>query len=444
MTTDGVNVRELSLSVLLAVEKEGQYSNAALSSVLEKHQYLTKAERGFLTRLTEGTLERQIELDYVIGRFSSVKVTKMKPAIRCILRMGAYQLKYMGSVPPSAACDEAVKLTAKKGFRNLKPFVNGVLRSIGRQIGEIPYPDEKEHPIQALSVRFSLPEWMLRQWAGDYGFAKMERIAEALQREGRICVRVNRLRTTPERLADQLLRRGIVAERAALAEYPGLDCAMFLSGVDYLSAIPEFADGLFFVQDLSSMLAAHIAGPKPGDYVIDVCAAPGGKSLHALECMNDAGMVEARDLTGHKVALIEENIRKSGMKRIRAVQQDARVLDEASVGAADLVLADLPCSGLGTLRRKTDIRFRMTREKEESLALLQREILSVACQYVKPGGVLLYSTCTMNRMENEENTAWFLEGHPEFSLVTERQIFPDEGELDGFYIAKLLRNRERA
>lgn len=439
--TEHANCRELALGVLLAVVKDGEYSHVALSSVLEKHQYLPRQDRAFLTRLCEGTLERAIELDYLLDQFSKTKTKDMKPAVLCILRMGAYQLKYMDSVPASAACNEAVKLAERRGFRNLKGFVNGVLRNVSRNLKSVTYPNENERPLYAWSVRYSVPEWMLAQWRADYGQKKAKSVAESLARETRTCVRVNRAKTTPGRLKEALNRRGIAAELAAFPDFPDFSDAMYISGYDYLSAIPEWEQGHFFAQDVCSMLAVHLADPKPGDYVIDVCAAPGGKSLHAAERMRGKGMAEARDLTEKKVALIEENIRRLGLKNIRAVQKDARVLDEDSRERADVVLADLPCSGLGTLRKKTDIRYRMTREKEESLVLLQREILGTACRYVKPGGTLLFSTCTMDRMENEENTAWFLAGHPQFYLEAERQFFPDEGEYDGFYIAKLIRKK---
>lgn len=250
---------------------------------------------------------------------------------------------------------------------------------------------------------------------------------------------MNRMRISPKELKQALEREGMTAECVRMPEFPDFDYAMYLSGYDYLSAVSAFTEGQFTVQDVSAMLVTHIAAPKPGDYVIDVCAAPGGKSLHAAERMQGTGMVEARDLTGYKVGLIEENIRRSGLLNVRAIQQDACILDEASVAKADVVIADLPCSGLGVLGKKPEIRIRMTIEQERELALLQRRILAIACQYVKPGGILLYSTCTINRMENEENTEWFLREHPCFSLGMERQFFPDEGEMDGFYMAKLIR-----
>lgn len=451
--TDAINSRELVLGILLSVTKEEEYSHIALASVLDKYQYLSKQERGFITRLTEGTLENMIELDYIINQFSKTKINKMKPVIRCILRMGVYQLKYMDSVPASAACNEAVKLAQKKGFHTLKGFVNGVLRSISRNLNEIEYPDEKENPLYAWSVKYSIPEWMIAQWSRDYGMDKAKAIAEAFKQEGKTTIRTNLLKTTPELLKETLEQEGISVEQIDLTSYAGMlsdnsesdekkvrsDYAMYISEYDYLGAIEAFEEGMFYVQDVSSMLVSHIAAPKQGDYVIDVCAAPGGKSLHMAEMLGGTGMVEARDITEYKVSLMEENIERCGMDNVRATVYDARELDESSIEAADIVIADLPCSGLGVLRKKTDIRYRMTAEKEADLANLQREILSVVHTYVKPGGTLMYSTCTIDKMENEDNTAWFLSRYPQFEKVYEKQIFPDEGSGDGFYIAKLIK-----
>ena len=440
--TDGVNSRELVLGILLAVTKEEEYSHIAISAVLEKYQYLSKQERGFITRVAEGTLENMIELDYIINQFSKVKINKMKPVIRCILRMSVYQLKYMDSVPASAACNEAVKLAERKGFRNLKAFVNGVLRSISRSLDQITYPNENQDPFKAWSVRYSIPEWMLKQWAKDYGMEKARSVAAAFKQEGKTTIRTNLLKTTPEQLKAALELEGITVEPVVVEEYPDFNYAMNISGYDYLYAILQFQEGLFYVQDVSSMLVTQIAAPAPGNYVLDVCAAPGGKSLHMAEKMQGKGLVEARDVTGYKVDLMEDNIARCGIENIRAVLWDARVLDEESVEKADIVVADLPCSGLGVLRKKTDIRYRMTEEKEKDLVKLQREILSVVHRYVKPKGILSFSTCTMDKMENEENTAWFLKEYPEFTLVYEKQLFPDEGNGDGFYIAKFKRNEK--
>ncbi|RKJ63077.1 16S rRNA (cytosine(967)-C(5))-methyltransferase RsmB [Roseburia sp. 1XD42-69] len=439
MTTKGENTRELVLETLLSVEKGESYSHKALSALLDKYQYLSKQERSFITRVTLGTLERRIELDYIIDWFSKVKVKKMKPVIRCILRMGVYQLKYMDSVPDSAVCNEAVKLAGKKGFGSLKGFVNGVLRSISRNLPEVSYPSEEEKPIEAVSIRCSIPQWILRQWREDYGWEKTKSMAESFLNQERTTIRVNTMMTDREKLIDDLKKQGIQAEKVVLRDYPDFKQGLYIWEYDYLLKIKEFAQGQFYVQDVSSMLPVWFLNPKEGDFVVDVCAAPGGKSIHAAQLMQGLGVVEARDLTDYKVGLIEENIARARLKNVKAVKWDALILDESLVGKADGVIADLPCSGLGVLKKKPDIRYRMTREQQEELSRLQRQILSNACQYVKPGGTLLYSTCTVNKIENEDNTAWFLENHREFSLAKERQIFPGESCGDGFYLAKMIR-----
>lgn len=439
MTTKGVNTRELVLETLLSVEKGESYSHVALFALLDKYQYLSKQERSFITRALLGTLERRIEIDYIIDWFSKVKVKKMKPVIRCILRMSVYQLKYMDSVPDSAVCNEAVKLAGKKGFGSLKGFVNGVLRSISRNLSEVSYPSKEENPVKAVSIQCSLPEWMLRQWREDYGWEKTKSMAESFLNHHKTTIRVNTMMTDREKLMQDLKKQGIQTEKVVLKDYPDFKDGLYIWEYDYLLKIKEFAQGQFYVQDVSSMLPAYLLAPQKGDYVLDVCAAPGGKSIHAAELMQGFGTVEARDLTDYKVGLIEENIARAKLHNIKAVKWDACILDESRVGKADGVIADLPCSGLGVMGRKPEIRYRITERQQEELAKLQRQILSNACQYVKPGGTLIYSTCTVSKMENEENTAWFLENHREFSLAEERQIFPGEGLGDGFYLAKMIR-----
>ena len=442
MTTDSVNTRELILEILLEVTERGQYSHLVIRSVLEKYQYLDKRERAFLTRVAEGTIQRQIELDYILDQFSKVKVRKMKPVIRAILRMGVYQLKYMDSVPASAACNEAVKLAKKKGFGQLSGFVNGVLRGVSRSLDQLTYPEESADAVKAWSVRYSMPEWIVAQWIGDYGKERTKEILAASLLEAPITVRTNLERITPEALAERFKEEGVTAVPLDTEKYPGLSYAFTIFGFDHLNGLSSFKEGLFYVQDISSMMVAEYAAPKEGDHCIDVCAAPGGKSIHLAEKLRGTGHVEARDVSEQKVALIDENIKRCRLTNITAKCQDATVLDEASVRTADVLIADLPCSGLGVLRRKTDIKYRMNPEGEESLVALQRQILSVVCEYVKPGGTLIYSTCTIHTAENEGNARWFEQTHPEFALDTMRQMFPEEQLGDGFFIAKFKRKQD--
>ena len=404
-----MNVRELALEVLLEIEK-GEKSHLILRSVLEKYQYLTKRERAFLTRVTEGTVERRLELDYIINQYSKVKVKKMKPVIRNLLRLAVYQMKYMDNVPDSAACNEAVKLAVKRGFGNLRGFVNGVLRNIARNLDHIEYP-EKEQTIPYLSVMYSMPEWIVKMWVSDYGREKTEEILQNFYIERPTTIRINENQISKMALIDKLEREGVKVE-----EHPFLQSALLISNYDYLGALDSFLEGDFQVQDAASIQVAESAGIKEDDYIIDVCAAPGGKALHAAQILNGTGFVEARDLTEYKVSLIRENIWRMGFTNIEAVQQDATIYDEASEAKADVVIADLPCSGLGVLAKKTDLKYKMTPETEKEVAELQRQILKTVHRYVKPGGTLIYSTCTICKSENEENAKWFVENHPQFEL----------------------------
>jgi len=286
-----------------------------------------------------------------------------------------------------------------------------------------------------------MPEWIVELWLADYGVKVMQETLEAYAKEAPITIRTNLAKITPEALMEQLLSEGVTVKKVEVQDFFALNYVFMISGFDYLNALPSFREGLFYVQDISSMLVAELAAPKTGDYIIDVCAAPGGKSTHLAEKLQGSGMVEARDLTEYKVGLIEENIARHACTNMKAVQMDATVLDEESIGKADIVIADLPCSGLGVMRKKTDIKYKMSLDKMEALVALQRKMLHTVCNYVKEDGVLIYSTCTIHRKENEENVVWFLEEHPEFELLSQQQMFPQEEFGDGFFIAKMKKAR---
>lgn len=450
--TKSVSERELVLGILLEITKENTYSHIALRNVLGKYQYLDKKERAFITRVVEGTLERMIEIDYIINRFSKVKVNKMKPVIRTIIRSAVYQLKYMDSVPNSAVCNEAVKLAVKKGFGSLRGFVNGVLRNIERNLDQVTYPP-KNDTMQYLSVKYSMPEWILKLWLGIYPRETVEGILKAFLLEKPTTIRCNLSKNSVEELKEKLRAEQVTVEEQGYVPY-----ALCISGYNYLGELSSFREGCFSVQDISSMLVCEIAGAKAGDRVIDVCAAPGGKAIHMAEKLAGSGHVEARDLTEYKVGLIEENIQRSGAKNVSARQWDATVFEQESAETADIVIADLPCSGLGVLGKKTDIKYKMTEEGLEELARLQKDILTVVERYVKPGGTLVFSTCTINPGENMENVHWFLKEHPQYRLADIReslcgslkgsvqedgclQMIPGIHSGDGFFIAKFQKGQ---
>lgn len=444
------NVRALSLDCLLRITEQGEYSHIVLKDALEKNASLEKRDRAFLTRLTEGTLERLYELDYIIDQFSKVKTNKMKPVIRGILRMGVYQMKYMDSVPDSAVCNEAVKLAGKRGFGSLKGFVNGVLRAVSRGLSTVKLPDRETDFLSYASVAYSMPVWIIKKLLEAYGKERTEKILQGGISERPLTVRMNLSRESEEKIRESLEKQGIHGEKIE-----GIPGAYILDGVDRLSDIKAFSEGLLQVQDVSSMLAGLAAAPKKGDFVLDVCAAPGGKSLHAADLLGGTGHVEARDLTAEKVGLIEENIRRSGLTNLSAREWDALLPDKEKIEKADVVIADLPCSGLGIIGRKSDIKYKMTGEAQKQLADLQKKILSVVWQYVKPGGRLVFSTCTLFPSENTENAKWFAENYPfipesldevlpeKFHTDTtgkgELQLLPGEKGTDGFFIARFIR-----
>lgn len=430
--------REIILDILLEIlEREG-YSHLILRQALNKYQYLDKAERAFITRTVEGTVEYLLQIDYVIDSFSSTKVKKMKPVIRTILRMSVYQLLYLDRVPDSAVCNEAVKLAAKRKFTGLKGFVNGVLRNIARNKASLTWPDD--------SIRYSVPSWLISMWQKDYGPETTKIILEALLKDSRTAVRLNLTKASREEILDSLIKQGVTYSQSGISPE-----VLFLDHYDYLEGLSAFQSGAITVQDVSSSLVGEIADPKEGDYCIDVCGAPGGKSLHIADKLRGTGMVEVRDVSFAKVSLIEENISRCGFSNIRAKVQDALVTDKESIEKADIVIADLPCSGLGIIGRKPDIKYRMTPEKLKELAALQRDILSVVQAYVKPKGRLVFSTCTIDKMENEENVRWFLKHFPFDSeniegklggkIASETmkqgylQLLPGIHPCDGFFLA---------
>ena len=393
------NTRRIALETLLEAEKEKVKSDRVFHAVLDKYSYLEKQELSFLSRLLNGTLERKLELDYIIGSFSSVKVEKLKPVIRMILRLGVYELLYMDAVPEGATVNEAVKLCEKKGFRGLKGFVNGVLRSVSRNKAAIVYPDKATAPIEYLSVRYSVPAFIVKKLTNAYG----EEIAEAVcraQLESRpVFIRTNESWISKEELQRYLNKEGIQTEPA-----PYIQTALQVKEPDRIAASQTFQEGLFGISDLSSMLAVSLAGIRNGDQVLDICAAPGGKTCHVLDILRGSGEVISRDISERKTELIRENVtRQRFTGNIRIEEADALVYDAGLYERFDVVIADLPCTGLGVMGRKKDIKYRLREEDFTTLADLQRKILSVAISYIKPGGTLLYSTCTIDRCENEDN-----------------------------------------
>lgn len=444
------NTREIVLDMLLATEREEAYSHQIIRAVLAKYDYLGIQEKAFIKRLFEGTLERRIELDYRLNAISSVPVKKMKPLIRNLLRLSTYQLLYMDGIPASAAVNEAVKLCGKRKFQNLKGFVNGVLRKMAAEGGSITMPSEEKEPEKFLSITLSMPEWIVRHFLSRYSYQKTKSLLTGLLRVRPVTIRFAGTLTAQkkEELLEDMRKKGIVVHG-----HPFIREAYYLENCENIASLAGFSEGYFTVQDASSMLAVAAADIKSGDKVLDVCAAPGGKTMLAAEYAGADGHVEARDVSAVKTEQIQENISRMRLTNVSVREWDATVPDRDAAESADVVLADVPCSGLGVMGKKRDIKYRQREEALTGIVSLQKEIVRQAASYVRPGGILLYSTCTINPAENEEMTEWicrelhfslepvsgFLPALPD-SKTAEKgymQLLPDVHDTDGFFFARL-------
>lgn len=445
--------REAALRVLYDVDVKAAYANLALDHHLSRSR-LDGRERALATELAYGVTRRRAALDWAIAQVASRPLEKMDPWVRNILREAVYQILYMDRIPHAAAVDQAVELARQYGHEGVAKFVNGVLRNLIRKLPELPWPDEEADAVRALAVRHSYPDWLVAQWLERFGRDEAVRLLEAGNQVPPLTVRVNRLKATREEAAAALAREGVRAEPTRHSPY-GLILRDLTSAAS-LEQLEAMKQGLITVQDESSMLAAAVVNPQPGWTVIDVAAAPGGKATHLAELMDNRGRVIALDVHPHKVDLIEENARRLGTTIVEPVCLDARRVGEAMPGRADAVLCDLPCSGLGTLARRPDARWRKRPEDVEALVPVQRAILESAARALKPGGVLVYSTCTIQPAENEELVEAFVADHPEFrfdniwdylpgSIAREGQaegyvqLLPHVHGTDGFFIARLVK-----
>lgn len=446
-----MNIRQLVMEMLLAVTKEQEYSHIVIRDVQNKYNYLSNQEKSFMKRLFEGTLERMIEIDYILDAYSKVKVNKMKPVIRTIMRMGVYQIIYMDSVPDSAACNEAVKLAQKKGFTTLKGFVNGVLRNIARNKECIEYPNPNTDYKKYLSVKYSMPIWIVEMWLEQLGKERTQKVLEGLMQEHPVTIRFrNQEAQYIKKIEETLEQQGGSLEQQGYFDY-----AYRITKTDDIAKLPGYIDGSFVIQDVSSMLAIEALRLQPGMKVLDICAAPGGKSILAADKLKYEGMLEARDVSERKVELMAENFKRCKLEQphfnIKAIVKDACECDENWIEKADVVIADVPCSGLGVIGKKRDIKYKMTAQAIKEIIRLQEEILEQAVKYVRPGGMLLFSTCTINKAENEAHVKLLEEKYSMIPVsLTDRlpkqvyeetanegyiQLLPGIHDTDGFFIS---------
>ena len=474
------NPRAVVLDILIEVLEHGGFSHQTIYRLLNEEGFTSK-ERAFAVRLARGTIENALLLDDCIDQVSKTPVRKMKPLVRNVLREAVYQIRFMDNVPDSAAVNEAVKLMRKRGLSQLSGFVNGVLRGYlrARDAGKEPQPRTDE-------ARYSTPQWILDLWQESYP-SEMKSILEGLNQKPDLTIAVNMRKISAEDLISRLREEGVEAELleteqvcrvtgqpGTKSEGPGgrqksssLDKIRLNSSVD-LERLPEFKEGLFYVQDLSSMLPAEAVmgnlsqADDQGSYkqadgqgsgkqadpqgsgkqtdpqapltVIDLCSAPGGKSINMSLLLGENANIISRDQSEEKIGKIRENAARLGIPNIHPQVWDGTKTDPDMIGKADIILADLPCSGLGVFNRKPDIKYRVNEKDLQELQNLQREILTASLPYLKDGGLLVYSTCTVNPGENQENRDWILREAPHLSLIEDRQVFASARQ-DGFYVA---------
>jgi len=404
------SARGIALEVLYAVDREEAYSNISLNRLLEKYRP-EKLDRGFVTELAYGTLRNQGTIDWVLGRFLKKPLGQLPPLIKNILRMGVYQILYMDKVPDSAACNESANLARNYGHPGTVKLVNGVLRNVARNREQLDFPDIERDPVKGISIRYSHPEWIVRRWVEEFGPREAEKLCQANNEIPPNTVRTNTLRITRDELKQVLAREGVESAEGKYAPE-----TLVIEGFKSIGGLAAHRSGLFMVQDESSTLVSHALSPEPGSYVIDACSAPGGKSTHLAQLMNNRGRILSADIHPHKITLIKENAARLGVEIIEPVVLDAVELDKEYTGRADYVLVDAPCSGLGVLRRRPEIRWRKTPEQISLLHELQVKILSSAARCLKPGGVLVYSACTVTREENMDVINEFLKSSRNFAL----------------------------
>ena len=439
--------RQVAFEALRAIDR-GAFADVVLDRKLNQSQ-LSAQDKGLVTELVYGTVRRRRTLDALIDQFGKREASKQQADLLQILRLGFYQLRYLNTVPDHAVVDTTVQLAKAQRLGKLSGVVNGMLRAYIRQsqdkaVDPLVLPTDLS---QRLGVLHSYPDWIVQVWRSMLPEAEVAALCEWFNQSPRVDLRVNLQRYSLAEAEEIFKAAGVETERVV-----GVPSALRIKGhFGAIARLPGYTEGWWAVQDSSAQLVSYLLDPKPGETIIDACAAPGGKSMHIAELMDNQGTVWSCDKTASRTKKIQQNIDRLGASIVRPLMCDSR--DQAAfVDKADRVLLDVPCSGLGTLNRHADARWRQTPESVEGLVTLQRELLSHASTWVKPGGVMVYSTCTLHPAENEAQIQWFLDEHPgwaiepppaEFGLLATEQgwvkVWPHEQKMDGFFMTKLIR-----
>jgi len=440
------NPRHSAAKILCAVYEKDAYANIALVNEIRKNSY-NDIDRRFLTEIVYGSVKMGLTIDWILNKYMTRPLKKIPPMVRAILRISVYQIFFMDRVPISAICNEAVKLTKKYAHQGTANFVNAVLRTAGREKDKAKFPDEEKNKLEFLSLSTGHPLWMIKRWEELFGYDETKKLADFNNSEPILSLRTNTLKITREELLNELQTQNIEAKKSEITPE-----GILITKHKSLDEMTIIQDGKAQVQDESSMLAVHVLSPKEEEFIVDLCAAPGGKSTHIAALMNNRGKVLATDIYEHKIEKINENAKRLGIDIIETEELDGRELGKLYENKADRVLVDAPCSGLGVLRRRPDARLKKNEEEIKKLPKLQLELLESGAKAVKKNGVLVYSTCTIEPMENEEVVKNFLEKNSEFELdntgeflpIIKRkekmiQLLPTIDNTDGFFIARMIK-----
>ncbi|MEW4370491.1 16S rRNA (cytosine(967)-C(5))-methyltransferase RsmB [Paenibacillus kandeliae] len=462
-----MSAREVALNVLTDVDASGSYSNLQLNQALVQAK-LERPDAGLATEIVYGTIAHLNTIDYFVNDFVSKGLNKLQPWVRSLMRLSFYQLYYLDRIPAHAAVNEAVNIAKRRGHEGVSGMVNGVLRNILRQLDELQIPDGLS-AVKRISLQYSHPEWLVKRWIKQYGEETTEQICISNNEPPAVSVRVNTNMVSREKMLDILNEQGYYAQPSAIAPD-----GIVLGGSGNMALTDWYRSGQISIQDESSMLVAEAVQPQPGMDVLDCCAAPGGKTAHLAEKMQNRGRIIANDIHEHKRKLIDDQAERLHISVIETTVGDALTLaDRYPAGSFDRILLDAPCSGLGVIRRKPDLKWNKTAADIGAITELQQQLLETVAPLLKPDGILVYSTCTIERSENEDMVRRFLEAHDDFEAApnplhallqsadgtsvspdsqssTDRQaepstigvqILPQDYHSDGFYIAALRRVR---
>lgn len=409
----GISSRRTAVEVLISIEKDSAYANIVLNNAFRRKQ-LSDRDKAFVTALVQGVVRHRMQLDDKLKKLSKQPFDKMPETLRNILRVALFQLDFMSDMPESAVVNTSVQLAKKLGHEGHGKFVNGVLRNYIRSRSAstpdvVPEEEDTADPIQKFMVKYSLPEWLIRRWIQNYGSEEAEKLFQFSQSTPEVTLRSCELSITPEGLAQVFGNKEIAFHKGKLVE-----SCFILDDSRHLSPekLPGYKEGLFAVQDEAAAFVSIVVDPKPQELIVDLCAAPGGKSLHMGELMNNTGRIVAVDIKANRLNSLKSNRNRLGLTNIEIIEADARSFEPDR--PADKVLLDAPCSGTGVINRRSDLRFNRDAADIEALVTLQRELLANAAKMLKPGGVLVYSTCSIEPEENFDNVRWFLKEFGDF------------------------------